>query len=238
MDAQTELDGATVVVTGGTGGIGRAVAEAFASAGAAVVIGARAADEVADVVADLEDGGGVASGLRTDVRDEFDVERLMETASRFGEDGGIDVVVAAAGIYHGDAGQTPTGGESYTAFDDTWRTNARGVFTTITEALPHLTDGARVLVPTGAVAREATPGYGAYAVSKAGAEAVVRGFAADTEYVVGCLEPGVLATDLTGGAGRDPESVAGMFVWAATDADPDAVDGEIVGLREWKMATR
>ncbi|MHC3436988.1 SDR family oxidoreductase [Natrialbaceae archaeon A-gly3] len=229
------MDGHTIVVTGGTGGIGRAVAEAFASEGATVVIGARDDAKVETVVSDLECD---ATGMRTDVRDEFDCERLMETASRFGDSGGIDVVVAAAGVYHGDPGETPLDGEPYSAFDDTVRTNARGVFTTVTEALPHLNEDARVLVPTGQVAREAKAGYGSYAVSKATAEAVVRGFSADTDYVVGCLEPGIVATSLTGEKGREPESIAGMFVWAATEADPDDVDGDVVGLGEWKRATR
>ncbi|WP_255168545.1 SDR family NAD(P)-dependent oxidoreductase [Natrononativus amylolyticus] len=232
------MDETTVVVTGGTGGIGRTAARVFADEGATVVLGARDADAVSEAVTELEESGATATGLRTDVRDEFDVERLMETASRAGESGGIDVVVAAAGVYHGEPGETPTDRESYAAFDDQWRTNARGVFVAIREALPHLTGEGRVLVPTGAVAREAKPGYGAYAVSKAGAEAVVRGFAADTDYTVACLDPGQVATELTGGRGRDPDTVAGMFVWAATAADPDEIDGAVVGLQEWKQESR
>ena len=112
------------------------------------------------------------------------------------------------------------------------------VYATISESIPHLNDGARVLVPTGSVASDGTAGYGSYAISKATAEAVVRGFAADTESVVGCLDPGIVATELTGGHGRDPETVAPMFVWAATEADPDVIDGTVVGLGEWKKATR
>lgn len=234
------MDESTVVITGGTGGIGSAVAAAFCAAGATVVIGARDAARIDETVSTLESAheGATVDGVRTDVRDEYDCERLMETASRAGQTGGIDVVVACAGVYHGEPGATPTDDDPYSWFDDHLGTNARGVFATITEALPHLNDGARVLVPTGQIAREAKPGYGSYAVSKATAEAVVRGFAADTEYVVGCLEPGQLATDLTGGKGRDPESVAAMFLWAATECEGDALDGEIVGLREWKQATR
>jgi len=232
------MDGTTAVVTGGTRGIGRAVAEAFATEGATVVVGARDRDEVAATVDELERAGATADGHRTDVRDEYDVERLTETAARAGTASGIDVVVPAAGVYHGEPGETPTDDESYAAFDDHWRTNGRGAYATIRESLPHLTDGARILVPTGAVARDGSAGYGSYAISKATAEAVARGFAADTEYVVGCLDPGIVATELSGGTGRDPASVAPMFVWAATEAAPEALDGDIVGLREWKGATR
>jgi NAD(P)-dependent dehydrogenase (short-subunit alcohol dehydrogenase family) len=79
---------------------------------------------------------------------------------------------------------------------------------------------------------------GAYAVSKAGAEALVRGFAADLEQVVGVVDPGYVATDLSGDTGRDPDDVAPMFVWAARDAEAEAVDGEVLDLRAWKSATR
>lgn len=233
------LNESTAVVTGATRGIGRAVAEAFAAEDATVVVGARDADAVEETVADLERAFETTiEGIRTDVRDEFDCERLVETAARAGPSSGIDVVVTAAGIYHGEAGKTPTDEASYSAFDDHWRTNARGVFATIAEALPHLTADARVLVPTGSVARDAKPGYGSYAISKAGAEAVARGFAVDTEYIVGCLDPGVVATDLTGGDGRDPDEIAPLFVWAATDAAPEELDGSVLGLATWRRTTR
>jgi hypothetical protein len=45
-------------------------------------------------------------------------------------------------------------------------------------------------------------------------------------------------TDLSGPGGRDPEDVAPMFVWAATDADSEEIDGDRVDLRAWKRATR
>ena len=229
----------TAVVTGGSRGVGEAVARLLAAEGVHVVVCARDRDAVESVVEAIEDDGGTATAMRADVRDEFDVERLMETASRAGERSGINFVVANAGVYHGAPGETPLSEASYSSFDDTLRSNGRGVFATIREAVPHLTDDARVVVPSGAVAREAKPGFGAYAVSKATAEAVARQFAAELEQAVGVLDLGPVQTELTNRMqGRDPADVALMFLWAATEADAEAIDGEVVGLREWKAAMR
>lgn len=229
----------TAVVTGGSRGVGRAVVELFAERGVHVVTCARDRDDVEAVAADLEGTDGTVTAERADVRDEFDVERLMETAARAGETGGIDCVVANAGVYHGQAGETPLAAESYSVFDDSLRTNLRGVFATLREAVPHLTDDARILLPSGRVARDSMAGYGAYAVSKAGGEAVVRQFSAESEQVAAVLDLGQVETGLTGIAGgRAPADVAPMFWWAAAEAADETLDGNVVGLREWKQATR
>lgn len=223
------MDGLTAVVTDGAREPGASVAKLFAELSADVVVGARDADD-ADAVADeIADAGGDAVGVRTDVRDEFDLERLMETAARFGSTG-IDVVVANASVAHGPVGKTPLASESYSAFDDAYRTNARGVFATVKEAVPHLAGDARVLIPTAPVARESRAGHGGYAVSKAAAEAVMRGFAAELDQAVGCLDLGIPGSDV------DPAAVAELFLWAATDLDPAALDGEVVGEEERESA--
>ncbi len=82
------MNGRTAVVTGGTRGIGRAVAGAFATEGATVVVGARDGEALERTVEALEETGGNAAGVRTDVRDEFDVERLVEVASKAGDGSG------------------------------------------------------------------------------------------------------------------------------------------------------
>jgi len=220
------MDDATVVVTGGTRGIGRACVEAFAQRGAHVVTCARDADGLAALADDSDGADGTLTTQRADIRDEYDVERFLETARR--ESGPVDVVVANAGVYHGDPGETAIESESYAAFDDHYRTNARGVFATFREAVPHLAEGARLLALSGRVAREARSGFGSYAVSKAATEAVVRQFAADAGVPAGVVDPGAVATDLTDGQGTDPERAADLVVWAATEADPDTLDGAVV----------
>lgn len=229
------MDGQTAVVTGASRGIGNAVARALASEGAHVVICARDRDDIKEVAADIRDAGGEATATRADVRDQFDVERLMEKAAGIG--GEIDAVVANAAVYHGEPGGTPITEESYSAFDDHLRTNARGAFATIREAFPHLAPEGRVIVASGSVAREPYPGYGSYAVSKAAAEAVARGFGADTEQVVGVVDPGQVATELTGGQGHDPEDVAKQFLWALTEAPPGLLDGKVVDRGDWRKET-
>jgi len=230
------MDEQTVVVTGASSGIGAQVARAVAAAGGHVVVCARDTDALDALADDIADDGGAVTAVRADVRDELDIEHLMERATRAG--GAIDRVVANAGVYHGSAGETPLHEESYAAFDDHLRTNARGVFATVREAVPHLDERARVVVPTGAVARKGMPGYGSYAVSKAAAEAVVRGFAADLDVAVGAVDPGNVDTDLSGDGGRDPADVAGMVMWALGDAPAEDLDGTVLDWGDYRKATR
>src|SRR6056297_252369 len=233
----------TVAITGATSGIGRAVAEAFVDEGAFVAVSGRDGDGVDRTVAALNGAGddphdgAEADG---DADTAGDAERGTAWGERVDREAGpVDVVFANAGVFHGAPGERPTTEITYADYDDTMRTNARGVFATVTEAVPHLADDARVLVPSGAVAAESKPGMGAYAVSKAAAEAVARGFAADLDATVGVVDPGLVATELTGKErARDPESVAPLFVWAATEAPAEDLNGGRIGLREWKSATR
>lgn len=226
-----------VLITGASRGIGAAVARRFGEDGAHVAMCGRNEEPLHEVAATVVEAGGEATTQRADVRDEFDIERLAEAAARAG--GPLDVVLANAGIYHGDPGDTDLVDESYAAFDDTIRTNGRGVFATVRESVPHMADDARVLVPSGSIARDAKPGFGAYAVSKALAEAIARQFAAELDATVGVVDPGQVSTDLTGdGPGRDPDDVADMFHWAATEAPAADLDGAVLDLRTWKQATR
>lgn len=185
-----------MVVTGGSRGIGAATVRALVESGAHAITCARDADDLSSL-ADAVDGPGTVTTQRADVRDEYDVERLMETAARDGD--GIDGVVANAAVSHDDRDGEPIDATAYSAFDDHFRTNARGVFATFREAVPHLTDGARMVAVSCPAARGPWRGTGSYAVSKAAAEAVARQFAADCSVPVGVVNPGAVATDLPAG---------------------------------------
>jgi 3-oxoacyl-[acyl-carrier protein] reductase len=225
------MDEQTVAVTGGSRGIGEAVVRALVEEGTRVVTCGRDPDALDALGASVDDER--LTTQRADVRDEYDVERFVETAASEGT--GIDAVVANAGVYHGDPGETDIDAESYDSFDDHLRTNARGVFATFREAVPHLADDPRMLALSGRVAREAKPGLGSYAVSKATTEAIARQFAADTDLPVAVVDPGTVATGLTGGNGMDPERAASLVLWALEEADPDTLDGSVVDRRTMRQ---
>lgn len=222
----------TAVITGASRGIGAAVTKILAENGGELVIGARDEATVEPIANDRS-----AAAVAVDVRDEDAVRTFIrEAAETLGE---IDVLIPNAGVYHGPSGSTPLPDESYDRYDDHLATNARGVFATIKEAVPYLTDDARVLVPSGKPAREPTEGAGSYGVSKAAAEAVARGFAADLSQVVGVIDPGQVQTELTEkDYGREPGDVAPMYLWAARKAPADTINGNVTGIKVWLQATR
>ncbi len=160
------LEGRVAVVTGASRGIGAATVRAFASAGARVVLAARLSE-------DLHGLGREVDGLvvPTNVRAPDQVKALMETADR--ELGGVDLVVAAAGIGRFGA----VADLALDDWDDTFAVNLRGTFLTCQAALPYLLRSPRrghIFTLVSIAATRAFPNAAAYCASKAGLLAFTR----------------------------------------------------------------
>ncbi|MFF5232899.1 SDR family NAD(P)-dependent oxidoreductase [Dactylosporangium sp. NPDC000521] len=186
------LDGRVAVVTGGTRGIGRTIAAAFAARGAKVVVAARSA-EPPDERVDVTDPGSV--------RDLFD-----RVEARFGR---VDIVVANAGVSR----PGPVAGQAPEAFADVLTTNVTGTFHTVQAAVPALrrAGGGRILTLSSALATRATPGAAAYSASKAAIEALTRTAAVELAphgITVNCLSPGIIAE------GMGEQLIGNAAVWA------------------------
>ncbi|MBB2769729.1 MULTISPECIES: 3-oxoacyl-ACP reductase FabG [Mycolicibacterium] len=93
----TSLQGRSAIVTGGSKGIGRGIAEVFANAGVDVVVTGRNQADIDATVADLAGKAGKVSGLAADVADPADCRRVVDTAVE--RHGGLDIVCANAGIF-------------------------------------------------------------------------------------------------------------------------------------------
>lgn len=224
----------TVLITGASGGIGSAVAEVFAGEGWRTVLCGRSPKSIETTAKAVSEAGGTSVECSMDVCNENEVfqaltERITDS---------LDVLIPAAAVMPHSPGERPLDEERYEDVGTVLDTNVYGLFAVIREALQFMPPDGRVLVPSGSVARDPTPGMGMYAPSKAAAEALARGFAADVKQTVGIVDPGIVATDLTDSKGRDPAEVADMFWWAAMECPAEDLNAEILGLKEWKSATR
>jgi 3-oxoacyl-[acyl-carrier protein] reductase len=155
------------IVTGGSRGIGRAVALKLATADYAVVINYINRQREADAaVEEILAANGTAVAVRADVADELDVERLFsETTDAFG---GVDVVVhTAARMILGTVA-----GYDLETFDALHRTNARGTFVVNKQASLQLRDGGAIVNISSSAVGLALPTYGAYAASKGAVDAI------------------------------------------------------------------
>ncbi len=159
------LNGKAAIVTGGTKGIGRAIAEALVREGASVCISARHEDEVLSAVSELSDAGeGTVTGAVCDVRDYEEVRALVEHASA--ELGGVDILVNNAGI--GLFGRVEE--LSPEDFRAVLETNLFGVFYCCHEAIPQMKrrGGGYIINISSLAGVNAHPQMAAYNASKFG----------------------------------------------------------------------
>ena len=190
-----DLNGKTAIVTGGSKGIGLAIAASLAQGGADVVLCSRRADEAEAAAASLaKSGGGRILGVQADVRELDDVRRLVDTTAK--ECGGPDILIANAGVGGGF-------GSIEEIPPDTWHqvidTNLTGVYYCCHLAVPEMKKrGGGWIITIGSLAgRYAFAGGTAYNASKFGLLGFTEALMLDVREFgirVSCIMPGSVDT--------------------------------------------
>lgn len=195
MTVPFRLDGRVAIVTGSGRGIGKAIAQVFAQAGATVVVATRTAASGEDTVGSIEAAGGQAFLHQCDLAGSQEAEALVRaTTARVGR---LDIVLHNAAIFPlrriADLDEA--------TLEDTLNVNLKAAFRLARAALPHLRAAPQPrLLFTSSVTgpRVAMPGLAHYAASKAGLNGFIRAaaveFACDRITVNG-VEPGLIQTE-------------------------------------------
>ena len=185
----SELTGKVALVTGGSRGIGAAVARRLAANGATVALTyVSSADKAEAVAKQIEADGGRALVIQADNADPAAVSAAVERTVR--ELGRLDILVNNAGVFDGG----PFDEMTVERADRLWSVNVRAVFVASQAAARHLGAGGRIITIGSAVTeRVPVPGMTLYAMSKAALTALTKGMARDLG------ERGILVTVVHGG---------------------------------------
>lgn len=227
-----------VLITGGSSGIGKATALAFAREGTKVVVSARRSEEGEQVARQIKEAGGEAIFVKADVAKREDVEALVQTTvATYGR---LDFAFNNAGI-EGTPG-VPTADYSEETWDQIININLKGVWLCMKYEIPHLLkQKGGAIVNMASIAGLVGGGIGAgYHASKHGVVGLTR--TAAIEYApqglrVNAVAPAVIRTDMTERAGflapemeapiaalhplgrvGVPDEVAGAVVWLCSEA--------------------
>ena len=194
------LGNKTAFITGGNSGIGLATARLFVAEGARVAITGRNQKTLDAAAQEL---GRNAIAIAADITDVAATEAAVQQAvNNFGK---LDILFANAGV----AGNTPLGGTTIAAFERVIRTNLTAVFFTVQAAIAHLNDGASIILNGSVISVLGSPGYSAYAASKAGVRAMARVMASELSprgIRVNVISPGAIRTPIWGAATATPEA--------------------------------
>jgi 3-oxoacyl-[acyl-carrier protein] reductase len=196
----TTLAEKTALITGGSRGIGAAIAKRLAAEGANVAITyTKGADAAASVVKEIEAAGGKAIAIQADATDAKAVKTAVEkTVATYGR---LDVLVNNAGT----AIPKPFEEATLEELDRVIDINLRGVFIATQAALKHIQDGGRIIMIGSCVGeRNMTPGLAAYAATKGAVKMFTQGLSREVgtrSITVNNIQPGPIDTDLNPAAG-------------------------------------
>lgn len=235
------LDGKVALITGASQGLGKALALAYAEAGAKIVINSRSEGSIEPVAEEVESKGAEVLSVAADVSDSKDARRLVDAAvERFGR---IDVLVNNAGVL----GPRVTIEEFP---EDEWRkvidANLTGPYLVAKAAIPYMSEGASIINLVSGVSVEGRAEWGAYSVSKFGIEGLSQILAAELKergIRSNAVDPGGMRTDMRAAAYPEedpstritPEENTDVFLYLASD-ESKGVTGERFKAQEFQRA--